>query len=60
MESGILRCQDRRAVLVNFTSEPIAVRLEGSWRIEVASDGRGEGAAYAGRLAADQAVLLRR
>jgi alpha-glucosidase len=51
---------DRRVVLVNFGDTPIAAPLEEPWRVEVASDGWGERAAYAGRLGADQAVVLRR
>jgi alpha-glucosidase len=50
---------DRRAVLVNFTGAAVDARVEGAWRIEVASDGAGEGAVYAGRLGPDEAVILR-
>ncbi|MCD9623030.1 alpha-amylase [Rhabdothermincola sp. EGI L10124] len=56
---------DRRVVVVNFTDA--VVRLEGTealaasahTTIEVASDGLGEGAAFTGALAPDQAVVLR-
>jgi alpha-glucosidase len=52
---------DRRAVAVNFTAEERPVDLAGDWTIEVASDGagKGEGAPWSGRLAPDQAVVLR-
>jgi alpha-glucosidase len=50
---------DRRAVLVNYTSEAIDAPVAGAWAIEVASDNTGEGAAYRGRLGPDQAVVLR-
>jgi hypothetical protein len=35
------------------------VPLEGDWQVEVASDGGREDAVYPGRVAADQALLLR-
>jgi alpha-glucosidase len=50
---------DRRVVVINFTSSPVEVPVRGSWVVEVASDGAGERAAYAGRVGADQAVVLR-
>ena len=49
---------DRRAVLVNFTSSPAAVDLPGHWVVEVDSGGGVEGARFDGRLAGDQAVVL--
>jgi alpha-glucosidase len=48
---------DRRTVLVNFTSEPAAVGASGV--VEVASDGQGVDEAFDGRLGPDQAVILR-
>jgi alpha-glucosidase len=48
---------DRRIVLINFSSEPRAVAVEGV--VEVSSGGRGEGEPFAGTLAADEAVILR-
>jgi alpha-glucosidase len=48
---------DRRAVAVNFSSAAASLELRG--RIEIASDGAGEGDAFAGRLAPDTAVVLR-
>ncbi len=51
--------EDRRAVAVNFTAEERPVALAGDWSVEVASDGAGEGAPWPGRLAPDQAVVLR-
>jgi alpha-glucosidase len=50
---------DRRTVLVNFTSTPAGVALPEGWTVEVDSEGDGEGRAYAGRLAGDQALILR-
>jgi alpha-glucosidase len=48
---------DRRVVAVNFGSAPATCALRGT--VEVASDGAGEGAAFAGELAPDTAVVLR-
>ncbi|MBA2625838.1 MAG: DUF3459 domain-containing protein [Acidimicrobiia bacterium] len=50
---------DRRRVLVNFTPDEHVVPLDGDWTVEVAADGRGEGAAWAGGLGPDAAVVLR-
>ena len=50
---------DRRLVAVNFTDAAVDIALNGDWVVEVASDGRGEGERATGRLAPDQAVLLR-
>ena len=47
-----------RGGLVNFTGEPATLELEGAWNVEVASDGRGEGALYPGSLAPDAALVL--
>jgi alpha-glucosidase len=50
---------DRRIVIVNFSREEKAVSVPGDWTVEVASDGRGEGAPYRGSVARDQALVLR-
>jgi alpha-glucosidase len=50
---------DRRVVVVNFTSDAHAVDIDGEWTVEVASDGAGEGEPYRGRVAGDQALVLR-
>jgi hypothetical protein len=50
---------DRRLVVVNFTSEDVEVPVPGSWVVEVASDAAGERESYRNRIGADQAVLLR-
>ncbi len=50
---------DRRVVLVNFTERSAEVALAGSLRVEVASDGCGEGGAFSGALGPDTALLLR-
>ncbi len=49
---------DRRRVLVSFSDDSIAVvGLEG-WRVDLASDGGGEGVGFAGTLGPNQAVVL--
>jgi alpha-glucosidase len=50
---------DRRAVLVNFTDAPCEVPLDEAWVVEVASDGAGEVAPFAGELGPSQALVLR-
>ncbi|MCU1353720.1 MAG: putative glycosyl hydrolase, family 13 [Acidimicrobiales bacterium] len=50
---------DRRVTAVNFTDAPLDLDLDDRWRLEVASDGHGEGEPFDGRLRADQAVVLR-
>jgi alpha-glucosidase len=50
---------DVRAVLVNFTGRPAGVALDGGWTVEVASDGAGEGTAFAGSCRGDAATVLR-
>ena len=49
---------DRRRVAINFSDQPVALAMEGSWRVAVASDGQQEGEAFGGTLAPDQGVLL--
>lgn len=48
---------DERTVLLNMSDAPVWVGPSGV--VEVASDGRGEGDTFSGRLAPDTAVLLR-
>jgi len=48
---------DGRMVLVNFTGERVPFAAQG--RVEIASDGAGEGGPYTGELASGQAVVLR-
>ena len=50
---------DARVVAVNFDDLALEFDPGGSLSIEVASDGRGEGRPFRGRLEADQAVILR-
>jgi alpha-glucosidase len=50
---------DRRAVVVNFTDDAQHAPLDGSWRIEVASDGAGEDSAYTGTVPPSAGLLLR-
>jgi alpha-glucosidase len=47
---------DERVVAVNMGSAP--ARLDVTGRVVVASDGRGEGEPFGGRLAGDQAVVI--
>jgi alpha-glucosidase len=47
---------DTRTVLINFEDAAVDVDLRG--RVQVASDGIGEGEAWSGRLGPDQAVVL--
>jgi len=47
---------DRRLVLVNFGSDPAPIVARG--RVHIASDGAGEGAAFAGVVGPDTAVVL--
>ena len=50
---------DRRVVVVNFATGTVEGALDGTWDVEVASDGRGEGGAFPGSVAGDAAVVLR-
>jgi alpha-glucosidase len=49
---------DRRAVIINFTDEAVQAPLEGNWRVEVASDGIGEGKPFGGTVAPSAGLLL--
>jgi alpha-glucosidase len=55
---------ERWSVIINFTDRMIDVEVDQEWpwsttRVEVSSDGTGEGAPFAGRVGADQAVVIR-
>jgi alpha-glucosidase len=50
---------DRRVLLVNFEARAQRVPLVGDFRVEVASDGRGEGARFGGEIRPEAALLLR-
>ena len=50
---------DERAVVVSFQDDTVAWPLAGAWEVEIASDGAGEGAPYAGRVGPEQALVLR-
>jgi alpha-glucosidase len=50
---------DRRAVAINFTSEPVEWSPPGAMVVEVSTDPAAEGAPPGTALAPDQAVLLR-
>jgi alpha-glucosidase len=49
---------DRRAVIINFADEAVQAPLEGNWRVEVASDGIGEGKPFGGTVAPSAGLLL--
>ncbi len=49
---------DARTILVNFSDEPRELSLPDRLRVEVASDGQGEGERYGGALAPSQALIL--
>ncbi len=54
---------DRRRVVVSFHSDAVIVAEVGEaggagWRVEVASDGHGEGDRFDGRMGPDRAVIL--
>jgi alpha-glucosidase len=51
---------DERVVIVNFTDQSHTIDVLGDWTVEVASDGVGEGERYAGTVAGDRALVLRR
>jgi alpha-glucosidase len=53
------RSGDARTVLVNFLDEPRDAPAPDGLRVQLASDGVGEGAPYTGRLGPAQAVILR-
>lgn len=50
--------EDERIVCINFADRPHAFPLAGDWRIELASDSLAGGAAFDGRLAPEQALIL--
>jgi alpha-glucosidase len=50
---------DRRVVVVNFTSSPAKVDLNGGWMVEVGSAETDHGRRFDGRLVPDEAVVLR-
>jgi alpha-glucosidase len=49
---------DRRAVVVNFNDIGVRTPIEGAWRIEVSSEGEGEGTSYGGEVGPSSAVIL--
>lgn len=50
---------DERLVLVSTAHEEREVEVMVTWTVEIASDGRGDGEAFAGRIGARQGLLLR-
>jgi alpha-glucosidase len=50
---------ERRVVLVNFTSDDVEVALTEDLTVDIASDGAGEGAPYSGGVPASGAMILR-
>ena len=49
---------DVRGVVVNFTGSEVAVHLEGSWRVEVATYTGCEGTTFSGAVGPDAALVL--
>jgi len=49
---------DERLVCINFADSEHTFPLAEPWRVELASDGQGEGQPFRGRLAAEQALVL--
>ncbi len=61
--SGVLAYErawedDRRVVVLSTAAEPMTLPLEGAWRLEVASDGRGRGMPFDGLIEPERALLL--
>ena len=49
---------DRRAVVVNYTDAAVDVAVEGTWDVEVSSEGVDEGDRYAGSVRPSAALVL--
>ncbi len=49
---------DERIVCINFAAQPQRLQLNGAWRVEVVSEGAGEGADFDGRVDAEHALIL--
>lgn len=49
---------DERLVCINFADSEHAFPLATPWRVEIASDGQGEGQPFSGRLNPEQALIL--
>ena len=49
---------DRRRVLLSFGPATVPSELSRGWRVDLASDGKGEGRPFDGELVADRAVVL--
>jgi alpha-glucosidase len=49
---------DERLVCINFAAQPQRLQLDRAWRVEVISEGEGEGAPFGGRIDAEQALVL--
>jgi alpha-glucosidase len=50
---------DVRLVMVNMGSAEVEAPMPGEWTVEVSSNGKGEGGAFRGTLACDEAMILR-
>jgi alpha-glucosidase len=50
---------DVRLVMINMGSAEVEAPLPGEWTVEVSSNGKGEGGAFGGTLACDEAMILR-
>lgn len=50
---------DRRTAIVNFTDHELLVPLDEAWRVEIASDGHGDGDLYSGTVPPSAGLVLR-
>ncbi|MDP8927564.1 MAG: alpha-amylase family glycosyl hydrolase [Actinomycetota bacterium] len=48
----------RRVVLVNFADHSNDAHVEGRWTIQLASDGKADGALFQGKIGPEQAIIL--
>ncbi len=49
---------DQRIVCVNFADHTLPLSCSGAWRVQVASDGAGEGEAFSGEVGPEQGLVL--
>jgi alpha-glucosidase len=49
---------EKRVVAINFADRPLQFDVDGAWQVVIASDQNRDGEPFAGRLLAEQAVLL--
>jgi alpha-glucosidase len=49
---------DQRIVCINFADHVLPLSCSGAWRVQIASDGAGEGEVFSGEVAAEQGLVL--